>query len=153
MAGRHGATVAGATLLVTSVVTTWQERPISESVSFAQLDAWIEREAREAGLNVEEAFPFRIEGSPTRLDWHVIDGSKIPSDAHGHEAHMRTAVRGSLTARPVQLLGFFSPKHHAIFTHHDTNTHVHVIAESPVITGHVDHVELAPGARLFLPAR
>jgi acetolactate decarboxylase len=102
---------------------------------------------------VKEAFPFRIEGSPSRLDWHVIDGSKIPSDAHGHEAHMRTAVRGSLTARPVQILGFYSPKHHAIFTHHDTNTHAHVIGRNPVTTGHVDHVDLAPGARLLLPAR
>jgi len=153
VAGQHKATTAGATLLVTSVVTAWQERPVTQAVPFDQLDAFIEREAQAAGVNVKEAFPFRIEGSPTRLDWHVIDGSKIPSDAHGHEAHMRTAVRGSLTARPVQILGFYSPKHHAIFTHHDTNTHAHVIGRNPVTTGHVDHVDLAPGARLLLPAR
>ncbi len=153
VSGRHDVTTAGATLLVTSVVTAWQERPVTEAVSFAELDAFIEREARAAGVNVAEAFPFRIEGSPTRLDWHVIDGSKIPSDAHGHEAHMRTAVRGSLTARPVRILGFYSPKHHAIFTHHDTNTHAHVISVAPAVTGHVDHVDIAEGARLYLPVR
>ena len=153
VAGQHTATTAGATLLVTSVVTAWQERPVTEEVSFAELDTFIEREARAAGVNVTEAFPFRIEGSPTRLDWHVIDGSKIPSNAHGHEAHMRTAVRGSLTARPVQILGFYSPKHHAIFTHHDTNTHAHVIGVAPAVTGHVDHVDINAGARLFFPAR
>jgi len=153
VAGQHTATTAGATLLVTSVVTAWQERSVTEAVSFAELDAFIEREARAAGVNVAEAFPFRIEGTPTRLDWHVIDGSKIPSDAHGHEAHMQTAVRGSLTASPVQILGFHSPKHHGVFTHHDTNTHAHVIGRNPVTTGHVDHVDLAPGARLFLPDR
>ncbi len=71
-------------LLVTSVVTAWQERPITQAVPFDQLDAFIEREAQAAGVNEAEAFPFRIEGTPARLDWHVIDGSKIPSDAHGH---------------------------------------------------------------------
>jgi len=122
-------------------------------VSFAELDAFIEREARAAGVNVDEAFPFRIEGTPARLDWHVIDGSKIPSDAHGHEAHMRTAVRGSLGAKGVRIVGFYSPKHHAVFTHHDTNTHAHVISDAPVITGHVDHLDISGGSRLFLPAR
>ena len=72
---------------------TLQERPTTQAVSFAHLDAFIASEARASGVNVQEAFPFRIEGTPTRLDWHVIDGSKIPTDAHGHEAHMRTAVR------------------------------------------------------------
>ena len=153
VAGRHQGTTSGATLLVSAEVDRWQERPISQAVPFDQLDAFIEREARAAGVNVAEAFPFRIEGSPTRLDWHVIDGSKIPSDAHGHEAHMRTAVRGSLTARPVQILGFYSPKHHAIFTHHDTNTHAHVIVATPAISGHVDHVDISVGSKLFLPAR
>ncbi|HIA00832.1 MAG TPA: hypothetical protein EYN66_02795, partial [Myxococcales bacterium] len=153
VAGQQEATTAGATLLVTSVVTAWQERAITQAVSFAQLDAFIEREARASGLNVEEAFPFRIEGAPTRLDWHVIDGSKIPSDAHGHEAHMRTAVRGSLSGKVVRVLGFYSPKHHAVFTHHDTNTHAHVISDAPVVTGHVDHLDISSGSRLFLPAR
>jgi acetolactate decarboxylase len=153
VAGHHKTTTAGATLLVTSVVTAWQQRPITQAVSFAQLDAFIEREARAAGLNVEEAFAFRIEGTPTRLDWHVIDGSKIPSGVHGHEAHMKTAVRGSLAGKPVRILGFYSPKHHAIFTHHDTNSHAHVISVAPMITGHIDHVDISGGCQLFLPTR
>ncbi len=150
-AGKHDATTAGATLLVTSTVTAWQERLLEQAVPFAQLDTFIERAAREAGVNVEEAFPFRIEGTSTRLDWHVINGGKIPAGAHGHEAHMKTAVRGSLTGTRVQILGFYSPKHHAIFTHHDTNTHAHVISSTPTVTGHVDHVDVDKGARLYLP--
>ena len=145
-------TTAGATLLVTSKVHRWQERPITEAVSFAALDDFIKQQASAAGVDVEEAFAFRVEGTPSRLDWHVIDGSKIPSGAHGHEAHMQTAVRGSLAALPVQILGFYSPKHHSIFTHHDTNTHAHVLSESAGVSGHVDHVDLVAGARLWLPA-
>ncbi len=153
VSGRHQTTTAGATLLVTSVVTAWVERSVTQPVPFDQLDVFIEREAQAAGVNVAEAFPFRIEGTPTRLDWHVIDGSKIPSEAHGHEAHMRTAVRGKLSGNPARIIGFYSPKHHAIFTHHDTNTHAHVISMAPAVTGHVDHVDINEGARLFLPAR
>jgi len=40
-----------------------------------------------------------------------------------------------------------------IFTHHDTNTHAHVIHETPAITGHIDHVDMDEGARLYLPVR
>ncbi len=152
VAGQHKTTTAGATLLVTSVVTAWQERSVTQAVAFAELDAFIEREALSSGVNAKEAFPFRIEGTPTRLDWHVIDGSKIPSDAHGHEAHMQTAVRGKLGGKPARLMGFYSPKHHAVFTHHDTNSHVHVISDAPLVTGHVDHVDISKGSRLFLPA-
>lgn len=153
VAGRHQVTTSGATLLIRAEVDRWQERPISQAVPFDQLDAFIEREARAAGVDVTEAFPFRIEGSPTRLDWHVINGSRIPPDAHGHEAHIRMAVRGSLSATPARILGFYSPKHHAIFTHYDTNTHAHVIRVAPAVTGHVDHVDIPEGARLFFPAR
>jgi acetolactate decarboxylase len=152
VAGQHKQTTAGATLLVTAAVAKWQERPITRAVLFAQLDKFLETEARAAKINVQEAFPFRIEGKPTRLDWHVIDGSKIPDGVHGHEAHMQTAVRGHLNGKSVRIVGFYSPKHHAIFTHHDTNSHAHVIADNPPTTGHVDHLDLAAGARLFLPA-
>jgi alpha-acetolactate decarboxylase len=151
IAKRYETTPLGATLLVTSEVTRWQERPITQTVTFHELDAFIEREAQAMGLDVTKAFPFRIEGVPTRLDWHVIDGSKIPKDAHGHEAHMRTAVRGSLLEKKVRIIGFYSPKHHTIFTHHNTNTHAHVISEFPPITGHIDHVEITKGSRLYFP--
>ena len=146
-------TSSGATLLVAAEVVRWQERTITRTVPFDQLDAFIEREARAADVNVAEAFPFRIEGSQPRLDWHVIDGSKILPDAHGHEAHIRTAARGSPAGAATKILGFYSPKHHAIFTHHDTSTHAHVISSAPVVTGHIDHVVIQEGSRLFLPAR
>ena len=55
-----------ATLLVTLMVEAWQERPITESITFAELDVFIESEARAAGVNVNEAFPFRIECLPER---------------------------------------------------------------------------------------
>ncbi len=150
-AGPQNETTAGATLLVTATVPKWQERPILQAVPFEELDAFLRDEASAAGLNVDEPFPFRMEGSFTRLDWHVINGSKLPTDAHGHEAHMKTAVRGSLEGADVQILGFYSSSHHGVFTHHDTNSHAHVIQQAPAVTGHVDHMDIREGTRLFLP--
>jgi hypothetical protein len=46
----------------------------------------------------------------------------------------------------VRVLGFYSPKHHAVFTHHDT----HVISDTPMVTGHVDHLDISEGSQLSL---
>ena len=115
-----------------------------------RLDGFIEAQAQAAGLAIEEPFPFLLVGLVARADWHVIDGSKIESGVHGHEAHVRSAVRGTLSDQPVRLIGFFSIKHHTIFTHHDTDTHAHLIHTEPPLTGHVDHLVLSPGAELLL---
>ena len=147
------ATSDGAALLVTAQVATWQRRPVKRAVPFEELDGFIEAQAQAAGVAIEEPFPFLLVGSVARADWHVIDGSKIEPGVHGHEAHIRSAVRGTLSDQPVRLVGFFSIKHHTIFTHHDTDTHAHLIHTEPPLTGHVDHLVLSPGAELYLPAR
>ena len=151
LATRDEKTSDGATLLVTTEVAKWQEISVDKAVDFPSLDSFIQQAATQAGINTNEAFAFRIEGTVRKLDWHVIDGSKIPANAHGHAAHMKTAVRGKVVDGDARILGFYSPKHHAVFTHHDTNTHAHVILDTPLMTGHVDHVDIAAGARLFLP--
>lgn len=64
---------------------------------------------------------------------------------------MRTAVRGTMSKQAARIIGFFSPNHRAVFTHHDTKTHAHVIRETPMLSGHIDHVDVSLGSRLFLP--
>ncbi len=41
----------------------------------------------------------------------------------------------------MDLLGFFSTKHKAVFTHHDTNIHVHAITAERDWMGHVEAVQ------------
>ena len=140
-----------ATLLVSTVLERWQEVELTASIAFKDLDAEIERLAREAGIDTDKPFPFRLEGKMDELQWHVIDGSKIPEGAQGHEAHIATAVRGDLNGQAAQILGFFSKHHHAVFTHHDTNTHAHVLAQEPEVVGHVDFLRVPSGTTLYLP--
>ena len=142
----------GATLLVTSTVDGWSDIPIEGSLSWTEIDAFVEAQASAAGLDTSHPFPFLLEVSPGRLDWHVIDGSRIPSDSHGHEAHVSTAVRGELSNRPVEILGFFSKNHRGVFTHHISDTHLHVVDRAEEVTGHVDHLDIANVGLLRIPA-
>lgn len=50
------------------------------------------------------------------------------------------------------LVGFYSSQHHGIFTHHGSDTHVHVVLAEENASGHVDGVTVGRGARLRLPA-
>ena len=146
-------TSLGAALLVSAGVKAWQSTKVNKNVDFKDLDAFIESEARAAGLDTREAFPFLIEGAAPLLNWHVIDGSKITSEAHGHQEHMKTAVKGNLPNVSVKILGFYSSQHRGIFTHHDSDTHLHVLAEGAKVMGHVDRIKLANGMTLSLPLR
>ena len=49
------------------------------------------------------------------------------------------------------MLGFYSNSHHAIFTHHTTNMHIHVKTVDNKIAGHVDGLTLEKGMTLKLP--
>jgi acetolactate decarboxylase len=42
------------------------------------------------------------------------------------------------------LLGFFSTGHKAVFTHHDTNIHVHYISWDNKLMGHLDLLRVDP---------
>jgi hypothetical protein len=141
-----------AALLVVSTVTRCLHLPFGSPAVAGPLDATVARMAGEAGLDLDAPFPFLVTGPVEDLDWHVIDGSRIPPDARGHRAHIENSVRGRLASPDVTLVGFHSRRHRRIFTHMDRDTHLHVVARDEGITGHVDHVVVLEGATLWLPA-
>ena len=52
----------------------------------------------------------------------------------------------------ADIIGFFSTKHQAIFTHHDTFLHMHLITVDRKKMGHLDEVLFKKGTiSLFLP--
>jgi acetolactate decarboxylase len=44
----------------------------------------------------------------------------------------------------VELVGVFSTKHQAVFTHHGSNIHVHLIAADGSLMGHLDRLRMDP---------
>jgi acetolactate decarboxylase len=136
-----------ATLLVSADVPRWREIELREAVR--DLDQLLGRVAQEHGLAGLRAWPFVVEGTTSRLDAHVLRGG---CPFAGEVEPGREPIRRSFEDARARLVGFHAPGAAGELTHHGTSSHVHVvIAGSQPFVGHVDRVELAPGAVLSVP--
>ncbi|MFK5982297.1 MAG: decarboxylase [Flavobacteriaceae bacterium] len=140
-----------ATLLVYASVENWKDIKIpAEVITYGQLEVFVKKAASENGINVEEPFPFLLEGEIQKFDWHVInwrDGDTI----HTHKKHKTKGMYGTIKNKEVEMLGFYSEKHKAIFTHHTRNSHIHVKMRKNGVAGHVDDLLLDIGMTLKIP--
>lgn len=146
-------TEEGATLLVTAGVEAWMPVTLERELSFADLDLVIGNLAASAGLPADLPFPFLIQGEVRDLAWHVVDGEKLDGTAESCEDHRRESVSGTVASTDALLIGFHSTKHHGVFTHMGSDTHIHCIIEEPFVAGHVDHVVLPAGTVVGFPVR
>lgn len=141
-----------AALLVKGSVEGWKAIDIPADVKdHDDLEAFIAKAAEENGIDVHAPFPFMLRGTPKSFDWHVINW-KDGDTEHSHDKHITSGPHGTMTDTKVQILGFYSDSHHAIFTHHTTNMHMHYITSDETNAGHVDDIELGEGMKLLLPS-
>lgn len=141
----------GAALLVYAVVPEWKDVAVPSSVkTYADLEKFVAEQAKENGIDITKPFPFRVEGTPVSFDWHVINWPEGDTE-HSHQKHVESGLHGTIENTPVELLGFYSDKHHRIFTHHTTNMHVHVKTNDGTLAGHMDDVVCGEGMVLKLP--
>lgn len=141
----------GAALLVYAVVPEWQEMEVPSTVKTSvELEKFIAEQAKANGIDITKPFPFMVEGKPAYFDWHVINWPEGDTE-HSHQKHVESGMHGTVTNTPVELLGFYSDKHHRIFTHHTTNMHVHVKTVDGKLAGHMDDIQCADGMVLKLP--
>lgn len=121
-------------------VRAWQQVELPDSVAdLADLNAFLT--ARYPSLN--EPFAFKLIGAFRSIDVHIVDvpqGAVVngPDDAHRHKKHHR------IQGREAEALGFFSVQHKGVFTHHDTNIHVHAITAERDWMGHVESMQFDP---------
>ena len=142
-----------AALAVYASIPRWGKViPIPYNVrTYEALENFIQNAARKEKLDVEKPFPFLIEATVDKLDYHIIDWPEGDT-VHTHEKHIQAGIRGALSAAPVKILGFYSAHHHGIFTHHSTNMHLHFMGAEAPIAGHVDSLIIKRGmGGLFLP--
>lgn len=141
-----------ATLLVYATVNKWNSFKIPDEIkTYEQLENFINLTAKANEINTDEPFPFLIEGKPKYVDWHVINW-KDGDMEHSHIKHINSGLNGRLYNEKVNMLGFYSNSHHAIFTHHTTNMHMHLVTADKDIAGHVDDINLNNGMVLKLPS-
>lgn len=140
-----------ATLLVYAQVKTWKSTTIPEDIStYKELENHIAKTAKEYQIKIDEPFPFLLEGLCKSFDWHIINW-KDGDMEHSHQKHISSGLNGTMDNTNVKMLGFYSDSHHAIFTHHTTNMHIHVKTEDNTLAGHVDDLTLEKGMVLKLP--
>lgn len=142
---------AGATLLVSTEVEKWVSIATPHAIAWKDFDHAITKLAAAASLDLEGRFPFMLEGEFEDLQWHVIDGTRLASGGTSHEDHLAASVQEQRDRVHAKLIGFYSPRDKAIFTHHDSTTHVHCVIESPLATGHVDHMIVPAGTLVSFP--
>lgn len=145
-------TTRGAALLVVAEVGAWQSVTTTRTIPFEELDQEIAGLAVSAGMRLDERFPFLIEGEVQDLQWHVIDGGRLPGGVASHQDHAAASVQESAEHAKATLVGFFSETDQGVFTHAGARTHIHSVVHEPLSSGHVDHVVIPAGTTVKFPA-
>lgn len=134
-----------ATLLVYTQVDRFRTVNVNEELSLNALEEFLGdvSESRE----LANPFAFRIKGTASKIRWHIVEGS---SNSHDHAT---TSYNRSQNEVEVELLGFYSDHHQGVFTHHGSNTHIHLVNLKTGMTAHVDDVTIKANSKLLIPAK
>lgn len=95
-------------------------------------------------------FVFKLNGLIEQAAIHVQNlaaGTAVSSPAEAHQGQ----VDYELKDVEADIVGFYSTEHKGIFTHHDSNMHLHLITADRKMMGHLDAVIIKPGTTLYLP--
>lgn len=143
---------ADAVFLAFGAASSWREIAIAEPLEgFDAIEAFIREQAAASGLDPETAFPFRIEGTAERLDYHVI--FKTEPGVHTHAAHRNAKVMFNADGLDIAIAGVWADADGVgQYTHQGRRSHMHVIVDNGQGAGHVDIIRLDAGSTLFLPA-
>ena len=140
-----------AALLVYAEVPEWKNFKLPKDITTEnEFETFLLKVARENNIDIAAPFPFMLEGIAESFSWHVINWRKNDT-VHSHKKHKTSGLYGTINDKNVAMLGFYSNKHHGIFTHHKTNFHVHVKMEGNGVSGHVDEFRLSEGMILKIP--
>lgn len=142
---------AKATMLVYAQVPSWKSIAVTDGTKdYGALEKMVEELASKNGQSLDEPFPFMIKGVVAKSSYHIIDWKE--GTQHTSDNHKQFAKYGSFKTEPVTLLGFYSNKHHSIFTHHTTNMHVHIMDDKKTVVGHIEEISSVSGTlQLLIP--
>lgn len=132
-----------------TTVEQWKEQKLPASVrTIKQLESYLDYLTKGSS----RPFFFRLVGTAETAEIHVVNLPKGASVSSPDEAHQgKTSY--PIANETVEIVGFFSTAHQAIFTHHDTFLHMHLITEDRKKMGHLDQLLLQKGTTtLYLAA-
>jgi acetolactate decarboxylase len=128
-------------------IEKWTEQNLPDSVqSVQQLEIFLDA----ITTTSKRPFMFRLTGMVESANIHVVNlpkDSKVSSPDDAHKGQKNFIIEN----QPVEILGFFSTEHKAIFTHHDTFLHMHLMTADRKMMGHLEDAGFKKGEmKLYL---
>ncbi len=140
-----------AVLLAVSQVHKWNKIIIPKQLTAPELYTFIVTKASEQGINVNEPFPFLLEGVFDKLTIHVINGINPEFGGHGSGQPFYKQLKETRNNQEATVLGFYSANIQGVYTHPDESWHVHAVIEKENIGAHVEGMEVQKNTILQLP--
>lgn len=157
-----------AVLWASAEVKQWKEVVVPKNMTQAEFEAFVGQQAKLLNVNLDQPFPFRVQGNYTHLIWHVVTGEKEASNASAvpnqqdHSAagshgggHANNQSGQKVFRNPTlagNLVGMYSGKAlEGVISHPGERFHAHFIDAAQSVSGHVDQYNVQSGATLFLP--
>jgi len=135
-----------APFLVYANVTKWNKIELDTTVKTIKD---IERLVDEKTTHLKRPFAFKLMGSIANATIHIQNlppGTKVTSPTEAHQGQTNYQLQNE----EATIVGFFSTKHKGVFTHHDSNIHLHFITKDESKMGHLDAMEIDK-MTLYLP--
>jgi acetolactate decarboxylase len=133
---------AGAPFFVWAHVPRWTDIAVSEQVrTYQELELFVGQAGKHAGLI--QPFPFVVTGRPRLVDFHIVDAK--PDTPAGMAAHQKIQIPFEIHEQEATLVGFWSDKHHGIFTPVGSNVHIHFQTSNNDNSGHVQGIDRGQG--------
>lgn len=136
----------GAPFFVYANVSQWKSVQLNSNIiGIKDLEEFL----KSSIVDQSKAFAFKIKGSINSATIHaqnLPEGTKVSSPKEAHQGQ----VNYNLNETEVEIAGFYSTQHQAVFTHHDAYTHMHLITSDKSMMGHLDKVDFKE-VELFLP--
>lgn len=128
-------------------ITKWNEHTLPDSIQTIKL---LETYLNNVTINSPRPFMFKLAGTVEQATIHIVNlpkGSKVSSPDEAHKGQKNYELKNEQS----EIIGFFSTEHKAIFTHHDTYLHMHLITTDRKKMGHLDEVLFKKGTmKLYL---
>lgn len=129
-------------------ISKWTEQTLPDSIqTIQQLETYLDKVTQ----NSPRPFMFKLSGTVEQATIHIVNlpkGSKVSSPDEAHKGQKNYELKNEQS----DIIGFFSTEHKAIFTHHDTYLHMHLMTTNRQKMGHLDEVLLKKGTmKLYLP--
>lgn len=128
--------------------TEWNVSDLpKEILSITDLQGYLNQQA----LNINNPFVFKLTGYVSSAHIHIqnlLDGAIVSSPKEAHQGQKNYVIENE----EIEIIGFYSRNHKGVFTHHDSNIHMHLITANKAKMGHLDEVNFDDNSiKIYLP--